>query len=29
MKLKDMPIAELELLSYTDITYRILKENGN
>lgn len=28
MKLKDMPIEELELLSYTDITYRILKENG-
>lgn len=28
MKLKDMPIEELELLSYTDITYKILKENG-
>lgn len=27
MKLKDMPIEELELLSYTDLTYRILKEN--
>ena len=27
MKLKDMPIEELELLSYTDITYKILKEN--
>lgn len=28
MKLKDMPIEELELLSYTDLTYRILKENN-
>lgn len=28
MKLKDMPIEELELLSYTDLTYKILKENG-
>lgn len=28
MKLKDMPVEELELLSYTDITYKILKENG-
>lgn len=27
MKLKDMPIEELELLSYTDITYKILIEN--
>lgn len=27
MKLKDMPIEELELFSYTDITYKILKEN--
>lgn len=27
MKLKDMPIEELELLSYTDITYKILEEN--
>ena len=28
MKLKDMPIEELELLSYTDLTYKILKENS-
>ena len=27
MKLKDMPIEELELLSYTDITQLIIKEN--
>lgn len=27
MKLKDMPKVELEVLSYTDLTYRILKEN--
>lgn len=27
MNLKDMPIEELELLSYTDMTYLLLKEN--
>lgn len=27
MKLKDMKLEELELMSYTDITYMILKEN--
>lgn len=27
MKLKDMPIEELELLSYTDLTYLLIKEN--
>ena len=27
MKLKDMPKVELEVLSYTDLTYMILKEN--
>lgn len=27
MKLKDMPVEELELMSYTDMTYMILKEN--
>ena len=27
MKLKDMPIEELEILSYTDITQLIIKEN--
>ena len=27
MKLKDMPIEELELLSYTDLTYLLLKES--
>lgn len=27
MKLKDMPKAELEILSYTDLTYMLLKEN--
>lgn len=27
MKLKDIPVEELELMSYTDITYMILKEN--
>lgn len=27
MKLKDMHIEELELMSYTDMTYMILKEN--
>lgn len=27
MKIKDMPIEELELMSLTDITYMILKEN--
>ena len=27
MKLKDMSIEDLELLSYTDITYKIIKEN--
>lgn len=26
MKLKDMKLEELELLSYTDLTYKILKE---
>jgi len=28
MKLKDMQIEELELMSYTDMTYMILKENN-
>ncbi len=28
MKLNDMPIEEIELLSYTDLTYLLLKENG-
>ena len=28
MKLKDMPIEELELLSYADLTYKMLKENN-
>lgn len=28
MKLKDMQIEELELMSYTDLTYMILKENN-
>lgn len=28
MKLKDMNIEELELMSYTDMTYMILKENN-
>ena len=28
MKLKDMPIEEIELMSYTDLTYALLKENG-
>lgn len=28
MKLKDMPIEEVELMSYTDLTYALLKENG-
>ena len=28
MKLKDMDIQELELMSYADITYRLLKENN-
>lgn len=27
MKLKDMPKVELELLSYTDLTYMLIKEN--
>lgn len=27
MRLKDMPIEELELLSYTDMTYLLIKEN--
>lgn len=27
MKLKNMPIEEIELLSYTDLTYLLLKEN--
>ena len=27
MNLKDMPIEELELLSYTDLTYYLIKEN--
>ena len=26
MKLKDMPIEELEILSYTDLAYMLLKE---
>lgn len=29
MKLKDMSKVELEVLSYTDLTYMILKENKN
>jgi DNA-directed RNA polymerase subunit delta len=28
MKLKDMQIEELEIMSYTDMTYMILKENN-
>jgi len=28
MKIKDMPIEELELLSYTDLTYLLIKENN-
>lgn len=28
MKLKDISIEELELMSYTDLTYALLKENG-
>ncbi len=28
MELKNMPIEEIELLSYTDLTYLLLKENG-
>ena len=28
MKLKDMDIQELELMSYADITYKLLKENN-
>ncbi len=28
MSLKDMKLEDLELLSYTDLTYRLLKENG-
>lgn len=28
MKLKEMPRAELEILSYTDLTYMLLKENN-
>lgn len=28
MKLKNMPIEEIELMSYTDLTYSLLKENG-
>jgi len=28
MKLKNMPIEEIELMSYTDLTYALLKENG-
>lgn len=28
MKLENMPIEEIELLSYTDITYLLLKENN-
>ncbi len=28
MKLKNMPIEEIELLSYTDLTYLLLKENN-
>lgn len=27
MNLKDMPVEELELLSYTDMTYLLIKEN--
>ncbi len=27
MKLREMPKAELEILSYTDLTYMLLKEN--
>lgn len=27
MNLKDMPIEELELMSYTDLTYLLIKEN--
>lgn len=27
MKLKDLSLAELELMSYTDLTYELLKEN--
>ena len=27
MKIKDIPIEELELMSYTDMTYMLLKEN--
>lgn len=27
MSLKDMPIEEIELLSYTDMTYLLIKEN--
>lgn len=27
MKLKNMPLEEIELLSYTDLTYLLLKEN--
>jgi len=27
VKLKDMPKAELEMMSYTDLTYMLLKEN--
>ena len=27
MKLKDMPIEEIELMSYTDLTYALLREN--
>ena len=26
MKIKDMPIEELELMSYTDLSYMLLKE---
>lgn len=28
MKLKNMPIEEIELMSYADLTYALLKENG-
>ena len=28
MKLKNMSIEEIELMSYTDLTYALLKENG-
>lgn len=28
MKLKDMSIEEIELMSYADLTYALLKENG-